>query len=117
MGDTALIILDNDEFRRRVQVAAEAQGFEVHFGPVNYFDESEDNANMIISTLRGMWNLAFWKRKDYSYQQEARFVFSPYKEGVEHIELDIGDISDISRKVDARSALTAFVQEVKKEDR
>lgn len=117
MGDTALIILDNDEFRRRVQVAAEAQGFEVHFGPVNYFDESEDNANMIISTLRGMWNLAFWKRKDYSYQQEARFVFSPYKEGVEHIELDIGDISDISQKVDARSALTAFVQEVKKEDR
>ena len=44
-------------------------------------------------------------------------MFSPYNEGVEHIELDIGDISDISRKVDARSALTAFVQEVKKEDR
>ena len=116
MGDTALIILDNEEFRRRVESAAKAQGFEAHFGPVNYFDESEDNGNMIISALQGVWNLAFWKRKDYAYQQEARFVFSPYKDGVDHIELDIGDISDITLKVDARSALTAFVKAVKKED-
>ena len=116
MGDTALIITDNTKFRNRVQTAANAQGYDVHFGVVRYFDESEDSANMIISAFQGGWALAFWKRKEYAYQQEARFVFSPYKEGVDHIELDIGDISDISKKVDARQALTAFVQEIKGKD-
>lgn len=116
MGDTALIITDNMEFQRRVKKAAKAQGFDAYFNYVRYFDESEDNANMLASTLQGVWALAFWKRKEYSYQQEARFVFSPYKEGAEHIELDIGDISDISYKAYTYSVLDALIRKHNGED-
>ena len=64
---------------------------------------------MIISLLKGMWNIAFWKRKSYSYQQEGRFVFTPGN-GEDHIDLDIGDISDISTILPASEILSALVE-------
>ena len=65
---------------------------------------------MLISLLAGMWNIAFWKRDSYSYQQEVRFVFTPGDENIDHIELDIGDISDITAIISAKSALSAIVE-------
>lgn len=107
-GDTALIILDSEELIQRVSVAAKKAGYETHFGAVQYFNPAEDNANMIISILKGMWNIAFWKREKYRYQQEARFVFSPGNVE-DHIELNIGDISDITAILPAKQVLTAMV--------
>ena len=65
---------------------------------------------MLISLLAGMWNIAFWKRDSYSYQQEVRFVFRPGDENIDHIELGIGDISDITAIISAKSALSAIVE-------
>lgn len=62
---------------------------------------------MLISLLGGMWNIAFWKRDSYVYQQEVRFVFAPGDENTDHIGLDIGDISDISTIIPAKSVLSA----------
>ena len=78
-GDTALVILDSEEFIKRVTTAAEAKGYKAHFGAVKYFDPTVDNANILISLLNGMWNIAFWKREKYIYQQEGRFVFTDGK--------------------------------------
>ena len=111
-GDTALIVLDYDEFIRRVKVAAEKAGYKVYFQPVQYYDPTVDDGNMLISLLAGMWNIAFWKRNSYTYQQEMRFVFTPGKENIDHIELDIGDISDITTIIPAKSALSAIVEKV-----
>lgn len=58
-GDTALIVLDHDEFIRRVKVAAEQAGYKVYFKPVQYYDPTIDGGNMLISLLAGMWNIAF----------------------------------------------------------
>lgn len=108
-GDTALVIQDSDEFIKRVKQAAQKRGYEAHFGAVQYFDPSEDSANLILSLLKGMWNIAFWKRKRYAFQQEGRFVFTPGDEQ-DHIELEIGDISDISTIVPAEIVLSAVVE-------
>lgn len=108
-GDTALVILDSDEFIKRVKFAAENEGHEVHFGAVKYFDPAIDNGNMMISLLEGMWNIAFWKRDKYAYQQEGRFVFTPGN-GDDYINLDIGDISDISVVLPSGTVLSAMVE-------
>ncbi len=75
-GDTALVILDSEEFIKRVSIAAEKQGYRSYFNYVSYYDPSVDNGNMIISLFQDMENVAFWKRNIYSYQQEARFIFT-----------------------------------------
>ena len=59
--------------------------------------------------MRGMWNIAFWKRESYRYQQEGRFVFTPNKSGADHIDLDIGNISDISEVIPSARVIKAIV--------
>ena len=116
-GDTALIILDSEEFVKRVKKVAVENGYEVWFDLVKYYNPQVDNANMIISITEGMQNIALWKREMYSYQQEIRFIFGA-KEGQkdDHIVLNIGDISDISRIIPSEIALTAFVEKQTKEE-
>ena len=64
-GDTALVIENKGEFIKRIYKAAKELGYEVFYGVVNYYNKDEDNANMHISLLHGMHNIAFWKvRKD-----------------------------------------------------
>lgn len=111
LGDTALVITDSDEFQRRVFNAAKREGYEPHFGAAQYYDPSTDWANMFMSLLNGMWNIALWKRKDYSYQQEGRFIFTPGSDK-DHIDLDIGDISDISMVFPAETVLSANVEKI-----
>lgn len=105
-GDTALIILDSTAFIERVKKAAEKAGFIAHFSAVKYYDETVDNANMIIDMLSGMHNIAFWKREAYRYQQEGRFIFISEECHDDHIILDIGDISDISIALPSEQVLT-----------
>jgi len=108
-GDTALLIQDSEEFIRRVISTAKDKGYEAHFGAAQYYDPSIDGGNLIISLLQGMWNIAYWKRNRYAYQQEGRFVFTPGN-GEDHIELDIGDISDISTVLPSEQVLKAVVE-------
>lgn len=109
-GDTALVVLNQDEFIHRVKVAAEKAGYKVYFKSVQYYNPTIDGGNMLISLLVGMWNIAFWKRDSYTYQQEVRFVFTPGDEKIDHMELDIGDISDITAIIPAKTALSAIVE-------
>lgn len=108
-GDTALVITDSAEFKKRVFEAARRESYDIHFGAAQYYEPSVDWVNMFVSLLKGMWNIAFWKRKKYSYQQEERFVFTPGN-GMDHIELDIGDISDISIIIPSETILSATVK-------
>ena len=108
-GDTALVIQDSDAFIKRVLNAAKLKGFDAHFDAVRYYDPSVDSGNLIVSLLKGMWNIAYWKRERYSYQQEGRFVFTPGN-GEDHIDLDIGDISDISTIFPSSAVLSALVE-------
>lgn len=109
-GDTALIILDSDEFERRVKNAVDKAGYSVLNGFVNYYDSSEDNGNLILSALKDIRNVAMWKREEYSYQQEYRFVIHPNNHGDDHVILDIGDISDISVMCSAEEALNGLIE-------
>lgn len=109
-GDTALLITDSNEFINRVKKAAENQGYFVKNNEVHYYDESEDNGNLIFSIFKDMKNIAFWKRKYYEYQQEYRFVFTNDEKVQDHIELNIGDISDISTILPVDQVLTSFVK-------
>lgn len=108
-GSHALLITDSDEFIRRVKLAAKGK-YEVYFDAVNYYPPNEDSGNMLLSLVGNMWKVAFWKRDMYKYQQEARFLFVSNEHNVDHIELDIGDISDISIIVTAEQVLSGEVK-------
>ena len=109
-GNTALVITDYDEFILRVKTAASKQGYEAKFEAVNYYDPNIDSANMILSIMQDMRNIALWKRDSYKYQQEGRFIFSSENMSLDHLELDIGDISDISKVLPSEIVLTAIVE-------
>lgn len=104
-GDTALVIENKGEFIKRIYKAAKELGYEVFYGVVNYYNKDEDNANMHISLLHGMHNIAFWKRDTYKVQQEFRIVLWKKDANKDYIEFDIGDISDISKVINIEEAL------------
>ena len=104
-GDTALVIENKGEFIKRIYKAAKGLGYEVFCGVVNYYNKDEDNANMHISLLHGMHNIAFWKRDTYKVQQEFRIVLWKKDANKDYIEFDIGDISDISKVISIEEAL------------
>lgn len=107
-GDTALVVLDSNEFVKRVKKAANMQGLETHFKSVMYYDPTRNNVNIWKTLLEGMWNVALWKRLRYAYQQEARFVFTPGDDSIDHIELDVGDLHDITKVYRASDVLNTM---------
>jgi hypothetical protein len=117
-GDTALLIFNHDEFLRRVARAAKNIGYKAYYGKVQYYNPDIDGGNFLLSLIQGMWKIAFWKRKRYSYQQEYRFLFVPEKRRnkseEDHIILNLGDLSDITEVVSSNQALTSFAK--RKED-
>ena len=114
-GDTALLILDKDEFFNRIRKAALKEGYEIYGGFVRYYDETQDSVNLIMSLLSGIHNIAYWKRKKYYYQQEFRFLVHAPNCEKNHLELNIGDIRDISKVLKTSKLLNAEV--VKIEDK
>ncbi len=96
-GDTALLITDKDEFFRRIFVAVEQAGLMGYHGFVKYYNEHIDSVNLLASLINGMENIAFWKRDKYHYQQEYRFLVQMKETTADHLELNIGNICDISR--------------------
>lgn len=114
-GNTALLILDKDEFFNRLRAAALKEGYEIYGGFVHYYDETQDSVDYIASLLSGMRNVAFWKRKKYYYQQEFRFLIHAKNHDKDHLELNIGDIRDISKVFQTSKILNAEV--VKIEDK
>ena len=112
-GDTALIILDSEKFINLIREAAKAKGYEIYISVVNYYDETTDSANIWFSLMQGTHNIAFWKRKAYSYQQELRILIPGSDLTDDHLELDIGDISDISTMLSTDEVLTMKIEKVR----
>lgn len=108
-GDTALLILDKDEFFKRIRNAALKENYEIYGGFVHYYDEEKDSVNLILSLLSGIQNIAFWKRKAYAYQQEFRFLIHMPSGEKDHLELNIGNIRDISKVYKTSDILSAKV--------
>ena len=104
-GDTALIIIDSKEFEKRVSLAAMSEGYKAILGKVHYYSSDYNETGVIEALSKDINNVAFFKRNIYAYQQEARFLFVSEQNAVDHIELDIGDISDISIVVPTKQLL------------
>ena len=100
-GDTVLLIENGNEFVRRISEAAKKEnvGFTRDF--VKYHDGNslEQLKEVQSNNLRA----AFWKRQKYAYQQEYRYAF--HTEAEDFMQLDIGDISDISRIMKTKELL------------
>ena len=111
-GDTALLITDSEEFYKRVRDALIARGVslqDAHCGFVHYYDETVDSVNILCSLLQGMHNVAFQKRNKYAYQQEYRFLLPNCDREEDFVELQIGDISDISEIYKSSVILNSLV--------
>jgi hypothetical protein len=110
-GDTALIIKDGNEFIRRVKIAAEKAGYQLYVGKVTYYDPSIDGDKFWGSMINGIWNVCLCKRKRYEYQQEFRFIFVKDKEHniEDHIQLEVGDLTDITEVITAEQALNGIM--------
>ncbi len=105
-GDTALIIKDVGEFIRRATNAASKEGFELHHREVYYYDEKQEvTIEMMDLLTKGMYNISFFKREKFRHQQEYRLAVNMEKTERDHIELQIGDISDISVQVSTEQML------------
>ncbi len=112
-GDTALLITNKNEFIKRMVIAAKREKMKLYAGFVSYYNPGTDNANMILSLIDGMHNIAFWKRNRYSLQQEYRFLLHSPNTDKDHFILEIGDISDISVVMKTSSALNARIEKLK----
>ena len=105
-GDTALIIKDFGEFICRTVKSAANEGFELHHREVFYYDEKQEvTMGMMDLLTKGMYNVSFFKRKQFRHQQEYRLVVNMEKTKRDHIKLQIGDISDISVQVSTKQML------------
>ena len=58
---------------------------------------------------KGTENIVFHKTKKYEYQQEYRFTI-PNNTGDDYLELDIGDISDITEVFSTEEMFSAIIE-------
>lgn len=84
-GDTALIMLNSNEFINRVKRALESKNYYFTHGKVKYFDEDAYSGKVGL----------FRKRKSLEYMSEYRIAVNVEMNNKPYT-LSIGDISDIS---------------------
>lgn len=107
--DTALLITNVFEFCRRIKKAADARDLKINSEFVEYYDETVDDVSRLLCLVRsGMQNIVFHKVKDYSYQQEYRFTIANHT-GANSLELDIGNITDISKVFTTEEVLRSSI--------
>lgn len=92
---SALFIIDNNEFIKRVITACEKQGISCRCKPVQYTDMNINYKDRIEDIDNNKFNIAFWKDNSYSKQYEYRIILEGLKVE-DSYTLDIGDISDIT---------------------
>jgi hypothetical protein len=84
-GDAFAVLIDGEEFLRRVRTAAESCGHKLIYRLVEYFDEE---------TYTGPVGI-FGKRSAFRYQSEFRIALVP---GInEPYSFAVGDLSDIAQ--------------------
>ena len=95
LGRHAVVIDDVPEFIRRMKVAARAKGYRMTRGLVRYYDPASFHGN-----FRDVESI-FHKQDRHSYQREFRFVIDRGLVSAAALTLEIGDISDITRRFDS----------------
>lgn len=107
LGEYALVILDTRTFINKILTAAQSQNLECLCKKVLYDEgNSVDKAYYIMSDKS---NIAFSKRKSFEYQQEYRFLIKNY-EVEDHLCLNIGDISMISKIMSTKELLNLRIE-------
>lgn len=111
-GDTALCIYNIDEFLRRVEKAASKEKYELVTDWITYYDVEQPNTIEMMENEIAHNTKAFLKRNEYAYQKEFRIVINQsYDEnGADHIELNIGSISDISEVIGTEDLLSGKIR-------
>lgn len=82
-GDTFALLLDSDEFLRRVRGAAIPSGQRLHYALVRYVDHAEHNRRMGV----------FHKFRQFRYQSEFRIALLPGTGGDHWFQ--VGDLADL----------------------
>ena len=95
LGKHAVVVKNIPEFIGRIERAAKSEGYRGYRGLVEFYDPEIFHGS--FSDIEA----AFKKRDEYNHLREFRFVFEPLILGTDHIELDIGDISDIAIRFDS----------------
>ena len=102
---TAVVVNNPTSFIDRIEKAANVRGYGMYRGLVQYFDPDRPNTELLKHVdprLPGLQTLLFRKSK-YQFQSEYRFVLITGSVGHDALNLQIGDISDITICVEARS--------------
>lgn len=90
-GERVVLIRSGTEFKRRVRMAAKERGYRCYSGLVRYFGPDSQ------PTLgRNLLDVAFAKRNEFQHENEYRIVVCPGRLSQRFLELDIGDIRDIT---------------------
>lgn len=111
-NDTAMIVTDVYEFCKRIVHAANLKGLTVKSGFVKYYDEHINNGNICIDLIiNGTENIVFYKTKKYEYQQEFRFTIRNTT-GEDHLCLDIGNISDITKTLPTEQLFSSTMKKL-----
>jgi hypothetical protein len=84
-GESAVVILNGNEFLKRIEAAAKEQDFSCEFGMVDYIEKKVHKGSMG----------PFRKYSELLYQSEYRVLFHDRDEGA-LADFSIGDIRDIS---------------------
>ena len=90
-GERVVLITDGPEFNRRVRKAAKEQGYRCFSRLVRYYQPDSQ------PTLGpNLLDVAFSKRIEFQQENEYRIVVCPGRLDQRFLELDIGDIRDIT---------------------
>ncbi len=111
--DTALIINDTNEFKKRIITAAQKLGLSVQEGFVNYYSPDKNELGPLLSSIFTGKEIstAFYKRDCYSYQKEFRFRVENPKH-IDCLMLQIGDIHDISISIPVERIMDSKVEKI-----
>ncbi len=102
LGKYAVFVSNAQEFMTRVQSAVKRKAYGLFRWHVNYYDSNVGNL-----WIPG-WRALFYKKDQYSYQQEYRFVFKTGTEGDDPLCLDLGDLSDITFRMESAEINSAI---------
>ena len=102
LGKHAVFLSDAKEFITRVESAVKRKGYGFLRWHVNYYDSNA--GNLWIPGAEAL----FCKRDQYSYQQEYRFVFKTGTRGRDPLCLELGDLSDITFRMESAEINSAI---------
>ena len=88
------MLINAAPFIEKMKMALSARGVGFASNLVEYYDDETFNGEIKVDRI------PFSKRKRFSYQNEYRFVVNTKIEGDDPLQLELGDISEICRKVD-----------------